>query len=146
MPYCKKCKSRIDRFDKDRCPICGEVNPFDGVSSDTIEITTAIDTSNIKDIDYHPRKRKTLLLLFIFLGVFGAPYFYLYRKKEGIFHLITDVTLDIAATLILYFLLDLHIALAIIIPLAIDYLFNIAMGIYLYKKPSIKDGRGEFLI
>ena len=146
MPYCKKCHSRIDRFDKDRCPICGEVNPFDGVSSDTVEITTSIDTSNLKDLDYHPRKRKVLLLLYIFLGFVGAPYFYCYRKKAGFIYCLINLALIAGVALLFYFLLETHIAIAIIVPFIIDIVFNSMMGVYLFYKPSIKDGRGEFLV
>ena len=46
MPTCRECHSRISKFDKDICPVCGAKNPLDGVTSDTIEITHEIDISN----------------------------------------------------------------------------------------------------
>ena len=79
MPVCKNCKKRIDRFNKDRCPICGVENPFEGVTSDTVEITTNIDVDNI-DVDYHPRRRKKLLLFFVLIGITGIPFFYMKKK------------------------------------------------------------------
>ena len=46
MPYCKNCGSRITKFDKEICPVCGEKKPLDGAVSDTVEITTEL---NVKD-------------------------------------------------------------------------------------------------
>ena len=43
MPYCKNCGSRITKFDNDICPICGAKNPLEGVTSDTVEITSELD-------------------------------------------------------------------------------------------------------
>ena len=73
MPVCKNCNSRIDKFNKDRCPICGVERPFEGVSSDTVEVTSRIDSGDVK-IDYHPRKRKTLLTLFALCGLFFCKF------------------------------------------------------------------------
>ena len=46
MPVCRHCGTRITKFDTDRCPVCGELNPLEGVTSDTVEITTEIDLSD----------------------------------------------------------------------------------------------------
>lgn len=145
MPYCKNCHTRIDKFNKDRCPICGEVDPFDGISSDTIEITTNIDTSSIGELDYHPRTRKALWIYFSTLGIFGVPFFYMYRKLAGFIY--ASINLALLAGLILIFALaaHLHIAASIAIAVAIMYLLNFLLGLYYYHKPNLKDGHGEFL-
>ena len=52
MPKCKNCNNRIDRFNKDRCPICGVTFPFEGMNSDTVEITTNIDVDSV-DQEYY---------------------------------------------------------------------------------------------
>ena len=88
MPTCKNCHSRIDKFNKDRCPICGVERPFEGVSSDTVEVTSRIDSGDVK-IDYHPRKRKTLLTLFVLCGFLGIPFFYLRKHVAGIIYAIS---------------------------------------------------------
>ena len=82
----------------------------------------------------------------IFLGFIGAPYFYCYRKKAGFIYCLTNLLLIAGIALLFYFLLEMHIILAILVPFIIDIVFNSMMGVYLFYKPSIKDGRGEFLI
>ena len=84
MPYCKNCHSRIDKFNKDRCPICGQERPLDDVTSDTIEITTSVDVNDL-NLNYHPRQKKKLLIYFLTLGIFGAPFFYLYDTPRGFY-------------------------------------------------------------
>ena len=143
MPICKNCGSRIDKFNKDRCPICGVEAPFEGVSSETVEITTSID---VDSRDYHPVKRKTLLILFITCGFFGIPYFYLHRKKLGFIY----AALNLSGIGLIGFLLGFYTALGFLfgylIALAIFIAFNFGVGLYYYLSPNLKDGRGDFLI
>ena len=75
MPICRHCGSRISKLDKDRCPICGEINPLEGVNSDTIEVTSDIDLSNPAFSDYKPKKRKVFLLLSCLIGYKGTAFF-----------------------------------------------------------------------
>ena len=42
MPNCRNCGSRLSKFDKDICPVCGFKHPLDGVSSETQEVTSEI--------------------------------------------------------------------------------------------------------
>ena len=143
MPYCKNCRSRIDRFDKDRCPICGIEKPFEGVSSDTVEITTNIDTSEL-NIDYHPRKRFTFLFLFL-IGFTGAPMFYIYRKKAGFLFILFNAIFIGTALALLLTLSPLHPAISVSCVLAVDILVNFLAGFSIYNQPNLKDGRGDFL-
>ena len=143
MPYCKNCHSRIDRFDKDRCPICGVEKPFEGVSSDTVEITTNIDTSGL-NIDYHPRKRFTFLLLFL-VGFTGAPMFYIYKIKAAILFIIFNLLFIGGTITALILLTPLHPAISIISIIALDILINFLVGLSIYNQPNLKDGRGDFL-
>ena len=46
MPICRNCGARIEKFNKDICPICGEKKPLEGVNSETVEITGQIDPNN----------------------------------------------------------------------------------------------------
>ena len=36
MPICRNCNSRISKFDKDRCPVCGTITLEQEVISNTI--------------------------------------------------------------------------------------------------------------
>ena len=143
MPICKNCHSRIDKFNKDRCPICGVENPFEGVSSETIEITTNIDTDTK---DYHPRKKKNLLLYFIFLGFFGVPYFYIYQKKMGIYLSIINLVGIGLIGFFLGFYAQLNYGLAYLIAVISLLVLNSLLGLYYFFSKNLKDGRGEFII
>ena len=143
MPYCKNCHSRIDRFDKDRCPICGTEKPFEGVSSDTVEITTNIDTSGL-NIDYHPRKRLTFLCLFL-LGFTGAPMFYIYKKKAGFIFILFNLVFIGAAIALLILTTSIHPAISVTSIIVLDMIVNFLAGLSIYNQPNLKDGRGDFL-
>ena len=143
MPICKNCGSRIDKFNKDRCPICGAENPFEGVSSETVEVTTSID---VDSKDYHPRKRSTLLLLFPLTGFLGIPYFYLHENKLGAIYAI----LNLAGIGLIGFLLGFYTGVGFligyIIAIAIFIVLNFGLGLYYFYLPNLKDGRGDFVI
>ena len=145
MPICKNCKKRIDRFNKDRCPICGVERPFEGMSSDTVEITTNIDTDKYNS-DYHPCKKKNLLIYFLALGFTGAPFFYIHKKQLGFFHLVANLALIAVITLVITFAAHLFWVFGLLIGLGSVYLINIALGLYYYSRPNLKDGHGEFII
>lgn len=144
MPVCKNCGNRIEKFNKNRCPICGQVDPFsEVVSTETIEVTTSVDVDNL---DYKPRHKKTMLLLFIFLGFFGVPFFYIYQKKSGLIFLLINLIGMGLISFIFAFYAKLPIGGAIGIAVAIFLLINSATGLYLYFLPNLQDGRGDFVI
>ena len=145
MPVCKNCHARIDKFNKDMCPVCGTPNPFEGVTSETVEITTHIDTDSLK-LDYHPRKRSKLLLFFITLGIFGVPFFYLYKKKLGVIYALINLAVIAGLTVVFAIPCNIHIALAIVISVLFMIALNSIVGLIYYKKQNLKDGRGDFLI
>ncbi|MBO6280653.1 MAG: TM2 domain-containing protein [Bacilli bacterium] len=144
MPICKKCHSRIDKFNKDRCPICGAENPFDGVSSDTIEITTNINTANV-ETEFNPKKKSILLALFISLGIFGIPFFYINKIKTGIIYALANISLLVALIVLLIFLSPLDHWVIILVSLLLFIFVNSLTGLYFYNKDNLKDGRGVFL-
>lgn len=144
MPYCKKCGHRIQKFDGDRCPICGEVNPFEGVSSETIEITSEVNEET--DKNFKPRKRKTMLVLFLTLGFFGVPFFYIYQKRMGVLYMLLNLVSIALISFIFVFYAKLLIPFAILIAIGALLLINAGTGLYLYRLPNLKDGRGEFII
>ena len=145
MPICKNCHKRIERFNKDRCPICGVELPFEGMSSDTIEITTNIDVDNI-DVDFHPCKKSKLLLFFCAIGITGVPFFYLKRKKLGFTQLFASLALFVGLSLALWFTTEIHSFLCGLIALGAVYVINSIIGLVFYFTPNLKDGNGVFVI
>ena len=144
MPVCKNCKNRIEKFNKDRCPICGQVNPFEGAEvSETVDITTALDVASA---DYHPRKKRTMLLMFIFLGFFGVPFFYIYQKKMGIIYAIINLGCIALFSFLFAFYGGFLIGVAIAISVAILFALNVGVGLFTYRIPNAQDGHGEFII
>lgn len=144
MPYCKNCHSRIDKFNKDRCPICGQERPLDDVSSDTIEITTSVDVNDL-NLNYHPRQKKILLIYFLTLGIFGVPFYYLYENKKGAVYAFFNLfVLGLMIFLFIHFNV-MGVALGVIVPILILYFINACVGLVYYKRANLKDGHGDFL-
>ena len=143
MPICKNCGTRLDKFNKDICPVCGQVHPFEGVSSDTVEITTSIE---VQEKDYNPRKKKTALILFILLGFFGTPFFYLYEYKKAYIYTAVNVVGIAVLTFLFNFYAEIAWYFALLIGFGILMLVNTGFGLYFFFLPNQKDGRGEFLI
>ena len=63
MPSCRNCGARLSKFDSDICPVCGTKRPLEGVSSETVEITSQVDLSGFNDGQKVVRRRKKMLLL-----------------------------------------------------------------------------------
>ena len=97
MPICKNCHTRIDKFNSDRCPIC------------------------------------------------GVPFFYIYKKREGIISCLINVILLTLAIVLTAVFTNIHVALVIVMYLFAFIALNAFIGLYLYNMPNLKDGRGDFL-
>ena len=145
MPVCKECHSRISKFDKDRCPICGCLKPLEGTTSETIEITSSLDLQNLGIEGYKPVYRKTAGLLFCLLGFTGAGFFYMKFKLRGLLDLLISLVIIGGVGSILSFVANVNPIIGFLIPVAIVYLVNIIFGIYVFKKHDLKEGEGEFL-
>ena len=65
MPNCRNCGARLSKFDADLCPVCGIKDPLRGVSSETVEITSQIEMSDLQVNHGIVRHRKTMLILFL---------------------------------------------------------------------------------
>ena len=146
MPYCKNCGSRITKFDKELCPICGQKKPLEGASSDTVEITTELDIHN-KDAKkvYAGHFRLDTFLWFMLLGWTGAGFFYLKFKKLAIIWLVCNLAL-IAGLIVLFgFLIGFNQWIVYVAPFAVVYLVNIGVAIYYLCKRDVKYGNGEFI-
>ena len=145
MPICKNCHKRIERFNKDRCPICGVEHPFEGVKSETVEITTTIDTDNLT-VDYRPRTKKKLLTFFCLIGLTGIPFFYLHRKAFGFIQIAISVSIFVLISVLLWWFTSINSALCGLIGLSVVYLINIVWGLIYTRIPNLKDGQGEFVV
>ena len=146
MPSCRNCGARLSKFDKDICPVCGVLKPLEGVDSETVEITSQVDLSGFQAGQKVVRRRKTLLLYFLLIGFTGAPFFYLKQKKNAFLWLIGNLAVIGGLFAFFFFALNLHIALAIILPILTVYILNIAVALIYYFLPDLKDGEGEFVV
>lgn len=147
MPYCKNCGSRITKFEKDICPVCGTKQPLEGVTSDTVEITTELDvhSKDSKSLSYRAHFRITAFVLFAFLGWTGAGFFYLAFKKRGLIWL--AINLAVIGAFVALFVLTVGYTnwICYVAPFAVVYLVNMGLSIYYLVKNDIKDGNGEFI-
>ena len=84
MPACRNCGARLTKFDKDVCPVCGTKNPLEGVTSDTVEMTSFINMEQNKD--FRVKKKSTMLFYSFVAGFTGLPFFYLHAIKKGIIY------------------------------------------------------------
>ena len=146
MPSCRNCGARLSKFDKDICPVCGTLKPLEGVDSETVEITSQVDLSGFQAGQKVVRRRKTLLLYFLLIGFTGAPFFYLKQKKNAFLWLIGNLAVIGGLFAFFFFALNLHIALAIVLPILTVYILNIAVALIYYFLPDLKDGEGEFVV
>ena len=146
MPSCRNCGARLSKFDSDICPVCGTKKPLEGVSSETIEITSQVDLSGFAAGQKVVRRRKNLLLYFLLIGFTGAGFFYLKQKRNAVLWLAANLAVIGGLFAFFYFALALHLALAIILPIVTVYVFNIGTGLIYYNLPNLKDGEGEFVV
>ena len=131
MPICKNCHSRISKFDKDICPICGTPNPLDGVTSDTIEVTHGFDGSDPA-------------VYFASLGFLGVGFAYLRFKVFSIIWCLINLAL-IGGVGALLLLTPLKF-FGFLIMFAIMVLINVCVGLYYKLTPNVKDGSGELIL
>ena len=143
MPNCKNCHSRISKFDKDFCPVCGVEHPLDGVTSDTVDITSEISLSDeLKDVRI--KKKLVCVLLSFFLGFLGAPFFYLNYKKVGL--IVGGSSLGLFGLLLLVIILVSQSWLwAILAPALVMLVINIVFGLYFILRQNLKTYNGELV-
>ena len=146
MPSCRNCGARLSKFDTDLCPVCGIKNPLEGSSSETVEITSQIDLSDMKEGQKVVRRRKKMLLLFILLGFTGAPFFYIKKNRRGLIWLISNLVAMGALFAVFFFAVKLPLPVAIIIPILAAYFANILTGVIYNFLPDLRDGEGEFIV
>ena len=145
MPNCKNCGARISKFDKDICPVCGTKNPLEGVSSETVEITSQIDLNNFAEGQKVVCRRKKMLILFLACGFTAVQFFYLKRKKFAILWLVINLLL-MGLTFFLISGFSMPLTVVIIVSVLMTYVLNGIMGAIYYFLPDLKDGEGEFVV
>ena len=146
MPSCRNCGARLSKFDSDICPVCGTKKPLEGVSTETIDITSQVDMSDFTAGQKVVRRRKSLLLYFLLIGFTGAPFFYLKQKRNAFLWLIGNLVVIGGLFAFFFFALNLHIALAIILPVVTVYVLNAGTALIYNYIPNLKDGEGEFVV
>ena len=144
MPICKNCGSRITKFDKDMCPICGERNPFDTESDQTQDITGVIGKLG-NDLNLSKmRKRKTMIALAFSLGFAGAPLFYIGYIKNALVWVLINLILGVASVLIPV-LNKQPLWIGFVILAGVLVISNIILGTLLTVKHNFKDSYGELI-
>ena len=146
MPNCRNCGARLSKFDSDLCPVCGIKNPLQGVSSETVEVTSQIELSELAQERKVIRRRKTMLILFFTLGFTGAAFFYVKRILIGAIYCIANLAIIGGLFPLLYLAIKAPLPVAIIVPVLLVYLISAIVGLIMYYMPNIKDGEGEFVV
>lgn len=143
MPVCRNCGARLTKFDKDICPVCGTKKPLEGVTSDTVEMTSFIDMENNKD--FRVKKRTTMLFFAFVAGFTGLPFFYLHDIKKGVICASLNVIFFVTSIILFAVVLGVNALVATVLNLITMYFVNSLVGIELYFTDSLKDGYGEFV-
>ena len=146
MPSCRNCGARLTKFDSDICPVCGTKKPLEGVSTETIDITSQIDMSGFTPGQKVVRRRKKMLLLAILVGFIGAMFFYIKKAVLGLIWLLANVAFIVGLLFILLLAAKAGIVLSILIPVLSAYLINSIVGLAYFFKQNLKDGEGEFVV
>lgn len=146
MPICKNCNSRISKFDKDRCPVCGCVDPISQEASETVEITSNFTFDNNLRKGVKIKKKVTAFLFAILIPFFGTPLYYLHYVKRGLLWCLLNLVFIGSLFPLFYFVIFPNSLLySILIPALSAYVFNIGLGLLLLFKKDYKDGRGELV-
>ncbi len=149
MPKCKNCHKNITKFDKERCPYCGCLNPLEGHNYETSDITQTIDIlSNKEEVKFVQHKKLTNNILMMFLGIFGADLFYLGFYKSALIRLAINIVVYGILFETFYFtnIFSIYsLLLSLIIPFGILFVVYFILGIISFSIKSKKDSNGVFL-
>ncbi len=146
MPKCKNCNANLSRLDKDICPFCGCKKPFEGQEEyETEDITKAFDPIKYNLEDVKRKSKITCALLAFFLGVFGAHFFYLGKKKLGFIMIAITVGLIGSVGCALFFTGVMHNVWAFLIPYFVLEWLMIISGVMILTRHDITDVNGGFL-
>lgn len=138
MPICKNCGEQLSSIDKDICPFCGQIKPFDLSKKEKTDTTQVLkfDVEESENVEF--RSKKTLLLLSFLLGFLAAHYLYLKEKRSFLILLCCSLITFIGLSLILS-LAVFHNAIGILVAFALPVLINLFYGFYYFNNKNIKD-------
>lgn len=146
MPYCRYCKRKIERMDKEICPYCGQRHPLEGVSLETLDITKAFNGPLAPDTELvRLKSRKTAALLCATLGMFGVHAFYIHKPKQALFFILTTLLLIGGIGTALFFTFLNGSLWAYLIPLFVQILFQNLFALTYVLREDVKDGIGELM-
>ena len=114
------------------------------MSSDTVEVTIQIDIDSSEFQDYKPKTRKMFLIISSLIGWTGAQFFYLRYRRAGLIWLAINLLL-LGGGFAAFFFGVHNLLLAILIPALVIYLANIALGLFIFFKPTFKDANENYL-
>lgn len=145
MPNCRHCGARIEKFNKDRCPVCGELNPLEGVSSETVEITSQLDKKSVEYKRLKVKTKKTLLIYACLLGWTGAHFLYIKAFKPALIWFVGNA-LVIGLMFVLLFFLKSPLWVCFLVSFGFVYFANIMFGVSIYRHAQyLKDGDGNLV-
>ena len=145
MPKCKNCNADLSRLDKEVCPFCGTLHPFEGIENQTEDLTKAFDPLLEDDLKPKHKKRIVVFFLAIFLGIFGVHLYYMGKFKKGLIVLGSFIGFEALAGLLIFFLSPLNNVWAFLIPYFVFELLMIITGVALLLRHDIVDSHGDFL-
>lgn len=142
MAKCKYCNADITRLDKDVCPFCGASKPLEGTDTSTQDITKVIGQVE-KPVEIKHKKRVIALILSIIFGIFGAPFYYIGKLKNGFIALAISVVLIGGLGTGLFF--AMNNVFGFLIPYFVLEIVHIILGIRFITSHNLVDKNGEFL-
>ena len=140
MAKCRICDSKIDPR-VSVCPVCGCPNPLDNSHKTSDLIINSTDIQNLVEFDY--KKKKTAVLLTIFLDIIGLGRRYLGYKRTGWFLTVLNICLIVASFFVCKFIGFTWWQLLLIVIAAI-YLLNLVHGLIILLTNSV-DANGDLL-
>ncbi|NCA95396.1 MAG: TM2 domain-containing protein [Methanomicrobia archaeon] len=146
MPYCRHCKAKIERMDKEICPFCGQRRPLDGVSLETLDVTKAFGEGVEKDTELVrlKSKKKAALLCAIF-GMFGVHSFYIRKPRQGLLFILVALFLIGGVGSLLFFVIIKGSIWAYLLPLFVQIVFQGLFALTYLLREDVKDGVGEMM-
>ena len=109
-----------------------------------MEITTEIDLTEELKKEYNPKTKKMFFLLSALIGWLGIQFHYLRYYKFGLIWMAINLVILGGGFSAFYFGLH-NLLLGLLLPILLVYACNIALGVAVLKKTSIKDARGVLL-
>lgn len=147
MPKCRNCGRNIPKADKDICRHCGERNPFNIHEAVTQDITKFIDYDESLRVSFKRKSVKVYSFLLMFLGIFGAHFFYVNKKIQAVIAIVLNLVFigGVGALFLLTGFASSAVYVYWIISFAIAFIIYVVMGVYCLFKGEVVDADGQRL-